>query len=179
MASFTTGGKRARVALYSSQEKTMKNVFMEFRFGPTDTNLGREEFRARFKREFQKPLMDLNQYWSYQLAVTLGEIVKNFYDHANRRGAIIVSVTNNRVEWFAYDNGPGDETARTIDELIAEAMKNREKYKNSAPDVNCGLGLGMIKAGLDGLKKCEGVLDSTWDLSTFRKFEYRGTISLT
>jgi len=148
-------------------------------FGPEDYAQGREKFRDKYRQEFRKQLTDPLTHWAYQLANIFGEVVKNFYDHAGGQGKLLVTVRGNTIEWEAYDHGPGDSKERSIEQLIACALANREKYKDAPPDGNAGLGLGMTKAGLDGIAKCAEVRESTWTLSTKNRFHYKGHITLT
>jgi hypothetical protein len=147
-------------------------------FGPEDRLLSREEFRKKFRQEFRKPLTDPLTHWAYQLANVFGEVVKNFYDHANGQGKLSVIVCGNVIEWEAADAGPGDPEERSIDELIAYAFTHPEKYASPTPNGNAGLGLAMMKGGLDGIVGCTDVKESTWSLSTKGRFVYRGVIVL-
>jgi anti-sigma regulatory factor (Ser/Thr protein kinase) len=146
-------------------------------FDVSDTSLDRDQFRDKF-RKFRKELTEPLEHWKYQLANVFGEVVKNFYDHADKRGKILVTIDGKHITWEAFDYGPGDPLGRSIDELMAETDRNREKYKNAPSNGNCGLGLGMMQGGLNGIAKCAEVKSSTWSLETKGRFHYQGVIEL-
>lgn len=156
----------------------MPDFFLALEFGLGDQHLTREEFLARFKQEFAKPLRSKHSHWAYQLTQVFLEVVKNFYDHSDKRCRLLVIIDRNEVTWEASDSGPGDPEGRSIQELSARALHDRAKYENSPPDGNCGLGLGLIASGLDAMRLCDDVQESLWHLSTKGKFEYCGRIIL-
>lgn len=157
----------------------MDTFSLKLVYGPGDVKLTRQQFREKYNRELRNSLSRIGKDWSHQLAQVFIEVVKNFYDHANRQGTIIVTVRGNEVDWTAYDSGPGDPQGRTIEVLGEQALRDREKYKNSKTDGPCGLGLSMTHGGLNGLRHRSGVRDSTWSLTTRGRFEYKGHIVLT
>lgn len=123
--------------------------------------MSRDEFRGVFKRELGRPISHLSYDWTSNLANALGEIVKNFYDHANKKGVIIVTVDTHEMTFEAYDFGPGKK-----DGVWVAASKE-----------NCGLGLGMIQGALNGLKLVRGVTSCTIEIVTSPHFHYKGKIT--
>lgn len=123
--------------------------------------MSRDEFRGVFKRELGHPISHLPYDWTNNLTVVLGEIVKNFYDHANKKGTIIVNFDNQEMSFEAYDFEP-----------IRESKSWTPVSKE-----NCGLGLNMIRAGLNGLKSINGVISCNIEVITSPKFHYKGKIT--
>lgn len=154
----------------------MKKLQVEF--GNEDVSLTYEEFRNK-GRALGKKLFALKRQWAHQFAsMPIGEFVKNFYFHAEKKGRICFAIEEEVVLWSVYDFGPGDPEGRGISEIIASIDRKSEKYTNRIPGGPSGLGLMSLQGTLDSLCICPGVAASSWHLETKGRFAYHGLIIL-
>jgi anti-sigma regulatory factor (Ser/Thr protein kinase) len=123
--------------------------------------MSRDEFRGVFKRNLGNQLGHLPYDWTSNLITALGEIVKNFYDHADKKGVILITVDTHEMTFEAYDFGPG-----ASDKAWAPVSKE-----------NCGRGLEMIRSALNGLKLIRGVRSCDIEIILSDRFHYKGKIT--
>ena len=107
------------------------------------TLLEREEFRNIFRRSFRDQLGKLPYAWVPNIGNVLGEIVKNFYDHGDKKGYIEILSDDHSMKMNAYDFGPGymveSGVIVTFEELLTQ-IEERTSWKKVSEE-NCGLGL--------------------------------------
>lgn len=123
--------------------------------------MSRDDFRGVFKRELGHSINHLPYDWTSNLIAAFGEIVKNFYDHANKKGVIVVTVDTHEMTFEAYDFGPGKKDVPWV----------------AISKENCGLGLKMIEGALDGLRLIPGVTSCNIEITTVDHFHYKGKIT--
>jgi hypothetical protein len=155
----------------------MASVIFRLVFDEEDAKLDRQEFR-KLGRSVQHYLTGLKYNWSYTLANTFGEVIKNFHDHGRGQGTIEITIKGNEAWWEARNADGGDEAGRTMDEIIAyvnEHGTSRPDTKHM-PNGNAGAGLVMMRGGFDGLTHCDDVIQSTWHLDSKDCFAYGGHI---
>jgi anti-sigma regulatory factor (Ser/Thr protein kinase) len=119
-------------------------------------------------RKFWRPLFPQNREANFELC--MHEIVKNIYDHANGKGVLKTTIMGKRIEFEAYDFGPGytgpspDKSFQVIRKLGTTTTPNK---------TNFGLGLSTVDAAFTGLRG-NGYENVHLSVSTFPYFHYKG-----
>ena len=141
-------------------------------------HLSRQDFRNLYKPAIGNPLFALRHNWVANLDYALREIVKNFYDHANKKGIIIVVVSEHEVTFEAYDFGPGYQGG-SKEKDFCEIVTYHKKHGSSLKAVskeNLGMGINTIEACFKGLQQGNWVTSVDYEVQTYPNFKYKGTI---
>lgn len=138
-------------------------------------NLSRGEFMSTFKRLFRE-FFELEYGWAPTLFFILMEMVKNIYDHGGRRGEVVVQIDADGAIFEVRDFGEGykgGSAAKDFDS-IAEFHENYGSSLCEVSSENLGIGLSLIKGGLDGIQKIAKV---EYKIVTSPSFCYSGKIT--
>ncbi|MBP6888879.1 MAG: hypothetical protein KBC21_04260 [Candidatus Pacebacteria bacterium] len=144
----------------------------------------RNKWRRIVKTGFLERIISLEHNWCPNIIHVFSEIAKNIYDHGGKKGTLKLKITYSKemseVEAEGFDYGPGYQgSSRDVSFDTLRRVHFGKSTKPMTQGGNAGLGLEMIKGGLDGLKKVEGVTHASHEVTTQPHFHYRIRILFT